>query len=224
MPAQEPGVKKARPLPCQANASLSAVTANSDGTVTVSLALSNNCPHVQRASHFSVYDNTLAVAPGIPAYPVAFPGQYTVAGSAKDNAPAITVNQAVSGPAYDVTIVSANRFLRRFTGDVTKAGAKLRVIPSYYAAGDDDKSLITFNLVNNSGKAVTFTLTYNNYASAPADKIKADAHGRWSHPADDLVTAHGWYDVTVTADIDPTWSQRFIGHIENGQDSVTGSF
>jgi len=192
--------------------------------VTVSLALSNNGPHVQRASHFSVYDNTLAVAPGIPAYPAAFPGQYTVAGSAKGNGPATTVTRAVSGPAYDVTIVSANRFLRRFTGDATKAGAKLQVTPSYYAAGDDDKSLITFDLVNNSGKAVTFTLTYNNYTSAAADKINADAHGRWSHQVDDLVTAHGWYDVTVTADIDPTWSQRFIGHIENGADSVTGSF
>jgi phospholipase C len=224
MPAQEPGVKKARPLPCQANASLGAVTANSDGTVTVSLALSNNGPHVQRSSHFSVYDNTLAVAPGIPAYPAAFPGQYTVAGSAKGNGPATTVTRIVSGPAYDVTIVSANRFLRRFTGDATKAGAKLQVTPSYYAAGDDGKSLITFGLVNNSGKAVTFTLTYNNYTSAPADKINADAHGRWSHQVDDLVTAHGWYDVTVTADIDPTWSQRFIGHIENGADSVTGSF
>jgi phospholipase C len=45
----------------------------------------------------------------------------------------------------------------------------------------------------------------------------------WRHEADVVATAHGWYDVTVTADVDSTWSQRFIGHIENGEDSITGS-
>jgi hypothetical protein len=35
-------------------------------------------------------------------------------------------------------------------------------------------------------------------------------------------TAHGWYDVTVTIDIDASWSQRFTGHLENGQPGITG--
>ena len=81
MPVQEPGVKPARALPYQQNASLDSLVANSDGTVTVNVALSNNAPWVRRASHYAVYDNTLQVAPAIPAYPAAFPGQFTVAGS-----------------------------------------------------------------------------------------------------------------------------------------------
>src|SRR5712691_59839 len=157
MPVQEPGVKKARALPYQANASLTGFSTAADGTVSASLSLSNNGPHVGRASHFSVYDNTLQVAPGIPAYPAAFPGQYTVAGSRKDRdastQAAVTVR---SKAAYDITVVSANRFLRRFTGDVTKPGAALKVTASYYAHGFDDKPKLILELDNNSGSDVTF--------------------------------------------------------------------
>ncbi|HEX4830904.1 MAG TPA: phospholipase C, phosphocholine-specific [Trebonia sp.] len=223
-PAQEAGTKPAKALPVQPNASLAGVAASAGGGVTVSLGLQNYSAHARRASHFMVYDNTLAVAPAIGAYPAAFPGAYTVAPSAK--AATTTVTQEVSGPAYDVTVVSANRFLRRFAGDMTKAGAELQVTASYYEGNGSstDKPLIFFDLCNSTGKPVTFTLAYTSYTKAPADKISCDAHGRWSHQVDDLVTTHGWYDITVTADIDPTWSQRFIGHIENGADSVTGSF
>jgi len=34
--------------------------------------------------------------------------------------------------------------------------------------------------------------------------------------------SHGWYDVTVTADRDATWSQRLVGHLETGRPSVSG--
>ena len=36
------------------------------------------------------------------------------------------------------------------------------------------------------------------------------------------VHIHRWYDVTVTADCDETWSQRFVGHLETGRPSITG--
>jgi phospholipase C len=226
MPVQEPGSKKARALPYQANASLGGVTTNSDGTVTVNLALSNNGPHVRRASHFSVFDNTLATSPSVAAYPGAFPGQYTVAGARFGAVTA--VSQTVAGPAYDTTIVSANRFLRRFTGDATKAGAALTVTASYYANGFEDQSsapgpALLLTLGNNSASDVTFTVTPNHYSADPVRTVKVRAHGSWRHEADVVATAHGWYDVTVTADVDSTWSQRFIGHIENGEDSITGS-
>jgi phospholipase C len=35
-------------------------------------------------------------------------------------------------------------------------------------------------------------------------------------------TASGWYDVAVTVSSDSSWSQRFTGHLENGQPSITG--
>ncbi|MFF3875862.1 hypothetical protein [Streptomyces sp. NPDC001978] len=37
-----------------------------------------------------------------------------------------------------------------------------------------------------------------------------------------LEVSGGWYDVTVTTDRDHAWSQRFTGHLETGQASITG--
>nr|WP_157437072.1 hypothetical protein [Actinoplanes subtropicus] len=42
----------------------------------------------------------------------------------------------------------------------------------------------------------------------------------WS--ADPVKQSHGWYDVTVTADRDPKWSQRLVGHLETGKPSISG--
>jgi phospholipase C len=39
------------------------------------------------------------------------------------------------------------------------------------------------------------------------------------HP---ITTASGWYDLTVTIDTDTSWSQRFSGHVETGENSITG--
>jgi phospholipase C len=222
---QEAGVKPARALPYQQNASLDSVAANSDGTVTVSIALSNNAPWVRRASHYAVYDNTLAVAPAIGAYPAAFPGQFTVAGSTEHPGAATTATQAVGGPAYDVTVVSANRFLRRFTGNTAGAGAGLKVTTSFYANGFGDKPALLLDLVNDSHSDVTFTVknNYYNYGQRP-ESIRVPAGQRFRHGQDVVSTAHGWYDVTVTTDSDSSWSQRFVGHVETGEHSITGSF
>jgi len=225
MPVQEEGVKPARALPYQQNASLEGAVANSDGTVTVNIALSNNAPWVRRASHYAVYDNTLSVAPAITAYPGAFPGQFTVTGSIRDSRATTKATQAVGGPAYDVTVVSANRFLRRFTGNVTKAGAHLNVTASFYANGFDDQPALLLDLVNGSHSDVTFTVKHNYYSYGQSARTIRVRAGETVRQAEDVVSsAHGWYDVTVTADSDSSWSQRFIGHIENGEHSVTGSF
>jgi phospholipase C len=225
MPAQEKGTKPARALPYQQNASLEGLVANSDGTVTVNIALSNNAPWVSRASHYAVYDNTLQVAPAITAYPGAFPGQFTVTGSTRDSRATTKATQAVGGPAYDVTVVSANRFLRRFTGNVTKAGAHLKVTTSFYANGFDDRPALLVDLVNGSHSDVTFTVKHNYYSyGVSARTIRVRAGETVRHTEDVVSTAHGWYDVTVTADSDSSWSQRFIGHIETGEHSITGSF
>jgi phospholipase C len=34
--------------------------------------------------------------------------------------------------------------------------------------------------------------------------------------------SRGWYDFTVTASNETTWSQRFTGHLETGQAGVSG--
>jgi phospholipase C len=40
---------------------------------------------------------------------------------------------------------------------------------------------------------------------------------------DPLAGSNGWCDLTITIDGDSTWSQRFTGHIETGEPSITGA-
>jgi phospholipase C len=132
-----------------------------------------------------------------------------------------------SGPvgasgAYDLTVTGPNRFLRRFTGNVTTAGASVAVTADYFASGWGPRPALTLTLANNGHADVTFTVTPNQYAAAHARSYRVHPGRRAAHEIDPVVTSHGWYDVTVTVDTDASWSQRFTGHLENGQPSITG--
>ena len=221
LPVQEAGHKPARPLPYQANAVLTGFTANSDGTSTANLALSNNAPHVSRASQFAVYNN-LAPTPAISAYPGAFPGQYTVAGSRKITA-STPATVSIGAGAYDITVVSANRFLRRFTGDVTKAGANAQVTAGYYEGGFGLAPTLILALANHGKSDLTFTITHNQYSSQRPQSFKVRPGFPEKVVIDPLASSNGWYDVTITIDGDSTWSQRFTGHLETGEPSITGA-
>jgi phospholipase C len=221
LPGQEPGNKLARALPYQANANLSGFT-TSGGTVTANLALSNNAPFATKSSVFAVYNN-LAAFPAVSAYPAGFPGQYTVAATQKLTAKTeATVTIGAAGP-YDITVVSANRFLRRFTGDTTKAGATANVTAAYYAGGFGLAPTLILELSNGGKSNMTFTVTHNHYSAAKPVSYQVRPGFPETFALDVLALSGGWYDVTVTVSSDSTWSQRFTGHIENGQDSVTGS-
>jgi phospholipase C len=39
---------------------------------------------------------------------------------------------------------------------------------------------------------------------------------------DPLASSNGWYDLTVTISGDGSWSRRYIGHLEDGTNSITG--
>ena len=220
-PAQEPGNKLARPLPYQANASLTGFT-TSGGTVTANLALSNNAPFATKSSVFAVYNN-LAAIPAVASYPAGFPGQYTVAPTQKVTAKtAATVAIGAAGP-YDITVVSANRFLRRFTGDTTKAGATASVAASFYTGGFFPQPTLNLELSNGGNSNVTFTVTHNHYSKAKPASYKVRPGHSTTFTFEACGQTDGWYDVTITISGDSTWSQRFTGHIENGSNSVTGS-
>jgi phospholipase C len=222
LPAQEKGFKPARPLPYQANAVLTGFTKNSDGTVSAGLALSNYGPHVAKASHFSVYDN-LAASPSVDAYPAPFPGQYTVQPSHKvPSGTAATMNIGQPG-AYDITVVSANRFLRRFTGDLTRAGAAAKVSATYYEGGFGAGPALIFELGNEGKPDLTFTVTHNQYSAQGPKSYRVRAGRPEKIVLDPLAGSFGWYDVTITIDGDSSWSQRYTGHLENGEPSITGA-
>jgi phospholipase C len=112
-----------------------------------------------------------------------------------------------AGP-YDLTVVGPNRFLRRFTGNTN--ATKTEVTATYRAPG------LVLELTNHGAAAVTFTITPNNYAGHPKTH-RVPAHSHASHEVD---LFHGWYDVTVTISGEQSW--RYVGHLENGRNSITG--
>jgi phospholipase C len=201
MPEQEAGPKRARPLPYQPNANLDGFTARGEAC----LSFSNAGPHVARASHFSVYDNRGAGAPG----------QWTVTPGV-----AVAATVAVENGRYDLTVVGPNRFLRHFTGAGFGAGA--HVTASYEGHGYGGGPVLVLRLVNDGTDELTFTVRPNHYARAVERNYRVPAHGRAAYQADPIVTSRGWYDLSVTVAGDPSWSRRYVGHLENGQPSVTG--
>jgi phospholipase C len=201
MPEQEAGPKRARPLPYRPSANLDGFTGGGEAR----LSFSNAGPHVGRASHFAVYDNRTASAPG----------QYTVEAGA-----AVGATMAVGTGGYDLTVVGPNRFLRHFTGDSVGAGAQ--VTASYEGHGYGGGPVLVLRLVNDGTDELTFTVRPNHYARAVERSYRVPAHGHAAYQADPIVTSRGWYDLSVTVAGDPSWSRRYAGHLENGQPSVTG--
>ncbi|MEV5744159.1 phosphocholine-specific phospholipase C [Microbispora rosea] len=215
MPTQEEGTKRARPLPYQPNANLTGFT----GAV-ANLTFSNDAPFVTKASHFAVYNNRAGL-PTLAQYPAAFPGQYTVAAKSTMSGTG-AVGSSADDTAYDITVTGPNRFLRRFVGDVATAGKDLVVEADYYDGKSTKNPKLKLWLHNNGDTRVTFTITHNNYNSGKPQTVKVNAHGKEAWTVNPVKESDGWYDVTVTADNDEGWSQRFVGHLETGEASITG--
>jgi phospholipase C len=210
LPAQESGTRPARALPYQPNANLDHWDTNASGIMHVWIKMSNE--GAARASHFAAYAN---------AYRSGGPWQYTV-----DSGSPVTdfFNCGTNGfgnGKYDLTVVGPNRFLRRFTGDLTQAGRFASCTASYAAAPDSGKEAVWFAMANTGSAAVTFSVTSNHYRT-----------GTWTYTVqpgatvsdffNQVAICNGWYDFTVTVSSDSSWSQRFTGHLETGTASVTG--
>ncbi len=228
MPTQETGTRPAIALPYQPNANLDGFAVAANGSVTAKLSLSNNGPHARKASHFAVYDNA-APAETLLAYPANAPAQFTVAPSSTDcdktTAAAIPLaaNSTGSTPeTYDLTVVGPNRFLRHFTGDLAAAGQTVQVRADYYESVFSARPRLILTLINNGSHAVTFTVTPNQYSSASPKTYHVGPHSRATHAVNPLSTSHGWYDLSVTLSSDASWSRRYVGHLEDGANSVTG--
>jgi phospholipase C len=223
MPVQEAGTKRARRLPYQPNANLDGFTFGSGGSVQANLSFSNNGPHVRRSSHFAVYNNA-APDVNIADYPAKFPGQYTVApGRGNGKVPGSVQIGAGSGDGrYDITVVGPNRFLRHFTGDTGGPGLTAQAQASYSPHGFAGEPRLWLTLTNKGTETVTFTVSPNHYSGEGARTYRVRAHDSAMHVTDPLRHVHGWYDLSVTVSTDGSWTRRFVGHLEDGNDSVSG--
>ena len=66
------------------------------------------------------------------------------------------------------------------------------------------------------------TDTANAYSRTQPRTYTVPSYRSAVYNADPLHGSGGRYDLTVTASTDASWSQRFVGDLENGQPSVTG--
>jgi phospholipase C len=69
---------------------------------------------------------------------------------------------------------------------------------------------------------VTFTVVQNHYSTEPARTYHVPAGGTAAHVTAPLSSSRGWYDLSVMINGDASWSRRYVGHLENGQPSITG--
>src|SRR5258708_7518959 len=143
------------------------------------------------------------------------PSTRTVPGS-------VQIGAGSGNGTYDITVVGPNRFLRRFTGDVSAPGVTAQVEAKYDADGFGRGPRLVLQLTNGGTENVTFTVAPNNYSDDRARTFRVRAHGRATHVVGPLEDSHGWYDLSVTISGDATWSRRFTGHLEDGTNSVTG--
>ncbi len=213
MPVQDPGSRPARPLPYQPNANLDAITLHGDATVRANVSFSNSGVNVARACHFAVYNNAGTTPPH----------QYTVAahhstGVHVTNA-VINLGTMPDSGEYDITVLGPNRFLRRYTGSVVRGDTTSQVRA---AVTTDNRPVLTFHLVNNRATPVTFTVR-QRYYSTGSDKVRVSPRSEGRYVLNPMGPSNGWYDVTVTVSGDGSWSRRYVGHLETGRPSVTGS-
>ncbi|HVU60856.1 MAG TPA: phospholipase C, phosphocholine-specific [Mycobacteriales bacterium] len=225
MPRQEPGTRPARPLPYQPNANLVGVRLGL-ATTTVTISFSNNGPHVAKASHFAVYNNA-SLNPSYGDYPRNAPSQHTVDPVRDSAKQAVTADVELFGIAlpgrYDVTVIGPNRFLRHFTGNALTGDATSQVSAEYYPRGLHHDPVLDLHLRNAGKHPVTFSIRSEHYGRPHTARVRVPAGSERHHLLDPVAASHGWYDVTVTITGDESWSRRYVGHLETGRPSITGS-
>ncbi len=195
LPAQEKGVRPARPVPYQL--SVRGEANSSAGTFTI---------------HFGNHGKT-AVYQVRSGNSSQGPWTYTVGKSASvSDTYAITANNVT---AYDLSVYGPNGFLRAFKGSVTGTGkANLDVRTSY----DAEDNTITLSGVNRSAGTVTIKLTNGYTGEMLSSDVAAGEDGEHTF---NLNSTHGWYDFTIEVAQDASFRYQVAGHVETGEESWT---
>jgi len=193
VPAQEKGIRPARALPYEldVHASVNALTS------TVSLTFLNT----GRATV------VFQVRSGNPADLVRY---YTVE-------PGKTLADTWNvGLTYNLSVYGPNGFVRYFNGSIGSDAAALDVRSSY--EDDDDRGSIKWKITNLAVKDAEVSVL-DAYTGQLRTRT-LDPHETFEDELS-LDDFHGWYDLIVTVEGDPTFKYRLAGHVETGRDSYS---
>lgn len=209
-PVQESGTRRARALPYQPAGFLDGHEI-SGSTMRVYVKMLNEGGPATRAAHYAIYAN---------AHRTDGPWQYTVDANSTER-DFFNCGSGYGDGKYDLTLIGPNRFLRRFQGDLTKAGRAVAVTTSYRVESGTGKLALWFKMTNNSQQQVTFTVKSTRYRSGTWT-YNVPAGGSTEDYFNQVHYSNGWYDFDLTISSDTTWRQRFTGHLETGSSSITG--
>jgi phospholipase C len=195
LPAQEPGIRRARALPYELHATGTAQAAAHSFRIDFrNTGKAGACFQVRAGSSSDG------------------PWTYTVE---PDKSLSNSWDLSSSQGRYDLSVFGPNGFLRQFRGTVApNAPADLEIRVDYEA--DDDTLVLR---VTNHGHASSRVRIANAYTDDSVIEVVHRGKAlewRWS-----LKAAFGWYDLSVTTDSDANFLRRAAGHLENGRPSFS---
>lgn len=195
MPKQEPGIKRATPLPYELYADL---LLGAHG-ITLNLEAGDRFFGQRSAgAPFTVYHTDQ-----IRSYAL-------VAGDRLSD----DFEGAANG--YDLKVHGPNGFFRRFKG---KGASPFSALLRYETNNGKPTGNVTLQLKNLSNAAVLLTITDNAYGK-PAIHKKLSGQAT----ATEVVTltgSHGWYDLTLTVDGHPNLAWSYAGRVETDEPGFT---
>ncbi|KJY34253.1 phospholipase, partial [Streptomyces sp. NRRL S-444] len=212
LPAQEAGTRPARALPYQVNGNLDRFEFGAAGKILAWFSMTNQGAQAKRPAHFSIHPHQ---------YRDTAAWQYTVDPGATST-DYFNIGLGSGSGKYDISMYGPNRFLRRFIGDASKAGKAIEVACRFAVEPGTGKTAVYFKMTNTSAAPVTFTIRSNAYRSDGPWTYAVPANSSREDYFNAVAYNDGWYDFTILADNDGTWSRRYTGHIETGAPSISG--
>jgi phospholipase C len=195
LPAQEPGLRLARPVPYRPHVKADLHLAKQSLTL-------HYANHGTSAAVFHVRSGVAGSGPW----------SYTVgAGSAVTDSYDLSAN---AGGAYSFSAFGPNGYLRSFAGAAVKGGASLAITELLDPSG----AAITITVENIGAAKATVTVVDAYMGRTVSHKLHPDQSFTKEFS---LQGSYGWYDLSITLDTDTTFLRRLAGHIETGQISVS---
>jgi len=197
VPSQERGLRYARALPYELEASGTAETGN--GAFRIDFANTGQagaCFHVRSG--------------------IGSDGPWTYTVEAGESLSGVwNIGQSNQG-RYDLSVYGPNGFLRTFRGSVSpQAKGNLDIDCRY----DTDELELVLVISNRAPSPCRISVA--NAYDKESDVHASLRPGQSFHKRFSLRSSYGWYDVAIGVDTDQGFLRRLAGHLENGRDSAS---